>query len=489
MYYIGIDLGTTNVKLLLLDETGTILRSVSDTYPIEFPQPGWSQQRPEDWWTAIQSCMSQLLENIDASQVAAIGCGGQMHGLVVLDKEDKVLRPAILWNDGRTSSEVDFLNNLVGKQHLMQETANIAFAGFTAPKLLWMRKNEPELFNQIDKVMLPKDYINYLLTGKHVTDFSDAGGMLLLNVEKKDWSDEMLSLCNLTREQMPVLHESYDVVGTLLPEVAATLHLPETVKVVAGAGDNAAASVGTGIVQDGGCNISLGTSGTLFIASDRFTSIPGGSIHAFPHATGKYHVMGCILSAASCNAWFLNTIVGSGNYAEEDEIPDEALGNSHVYFLPYLMGERSPINDTDARGSFIGMSMDTTRLDMEQAVLEGVAFALKDCLEVIKAQGINVTSSGLCGGGSKSKIWRKIIANVLNLPLTLPKTEEGPAYGGALLAMVGDGLYSDVSSCCEALLSTVGTVEPDPVIAARYEEKYQTFKKLYPALKDIYKTL
>ncbi|MCF0135606.1 MAG: xylulokinase [Lachnospiraceae bacterium] len=487
MYYIGIDLGTTNVKLILLDEKGQICRSFSDTYPLDFPAPGWSEQSPEDWWEAVVKGLKTLTEGIPAKEIRGIGCGGQMHGLVVLDNEDRVIRPAILWNDGRTAEEVEFLNSVVGTGHLMKETANIAFAGFTAPKLLWMRKHEPENFKRICKIMLPKDYINYKLTGMHVTDYSDAGGMLLLDVEHRDWSEEMLSLCNIRREQMPKLYESYEVVGTLLPEVAAATGLEEETTVVAGAGDNAAAAIGTGTVKDGDCNISLGTSGTLFIASDRFTSVPGGSIHAFPHATGKYHLMGCMLSAASCNMWFCDDILKAASYAEEQaDISEEDLGRNHVMFLPYLMGERSPINDTNARGSFVGMRLDTTRKDMVQAVLEGVAFGLRDSLEVIKARGLKVETSGLCGGGSRSALWQKIIANVLGIPLTLPRTEEGPAYGGAMLAMVGTGLFADVPSCCEALLSLRGRVEPDPEITARYEKQYRKFRKLYPALKNFF---
>lgn len=490
MYYIGIDLGTTNVKLLLLNESGAIVKSVSDSYPIAFPHPGWSEQNPEDWWTAIQKALITITDGIDPSTIKGIGCGGQMHGLVVLDEEDRVIRPAILWNDGRTSEEVTFLNEVVGTSFLMKETANIAFAGFTAPKLLWMRKNEPENFRKIRRIFLPKDYINYKLTGQHVTDFSDAGGMLLLNAAKKDWSDEMLSLSSVNREQMPTLHESYDRVGTLLPEVASSLGLSQDTIVVAGAGDNAAAAIGTGTVKDGSCNISLGTSGTIFLSSDTFTSVPTGSIHAFPHATGKYHLMGCMLSAASCNAWFCDTILRSDDYDRESvEITEEKMGRNPIFFLPYLMGERSPINDTDARGAFIGMSMDSSRSDMLQAVYEGVAFGLRDSLEVMKDQGICITSSGLCGGGSRSRIWQSIVANVMNLPLTLPKTEEGPAYGGAMLAMVGSGAYPDILTCCDAILETRATILPDPEIAARYEERYQQYRSIYPALKNVFPKL
>lgn len=362
MLYIGIDLGTSAVKLLLMDGEGAIHKIVSREYPISFPHPGWSEQNPEDWLRETLDGIRELTQNCDKSQIAGIGAGGQMHGLVVLDENDQVIRPAILWNDGRTAKEVEYLNETVGRDKLSQYTANIAFAGFTAPKLLWMQENEPELFGRIVKIMLPKDYINYVLTGVHCTDCSDASGMLLLDVEHKCWSKEMLALCGVTESQMPKLFESYEPVGVLKAEIARQLELPETVKVCAGAGDNAAAAIGTGTVGNGRCNISLGTSGTIFISSDQFGVDPNNALHAFAHADGGYHLMGCMLSAASCNKWWQEEIAGTADYqAEQAKILQEHLGRGHVYFLPYLMGERSPINDTEARGTFIGLTMDTTR--------------------------------------------------------------------------------------------------------------------------------
>ena len=490
MYYIGIDLGTSAVKLLLVDEKGKIAGSVTKEYPLSFPQPGWSEQSPLDWWNAVVAGVKELLRPIDASEVKAIGCGGQMHGLVALDENDDVIRPAILWNDGRTDQEVDYLNNEIGKSVLSARTANIAFAGFTAPKILWMQNNEPENFKRIRKIMLPKDYINYRLTGVHSCDYSDASGMLLLDVAHKTWSKEMLDLCGVTETQMPKLFESYDVTGMLLPEAAKALGLSENVKVVAGAGDNAAAAVGTGTVKDGSCNISLGTSGTIFIASDKFGVDPFNALHSFAHANGRYHLMGCILSAASCNKWFCDEILKTKDYAgEQISITDDKLGSNRVYFLPYLMGERSPINDTNARGTFTGLSMDSTRADMLQAVLEGVAFAVRDCFEVAKALDIPIESSRLCGGGAKSPLWRKIVANVLNIRLEIPQAEEGPGFGGAMLAMVGDGAYPSVEACADALVHTAKVVDPDPAIAARYEAQYQKYRRIYPALKDTFAAL
>ena len=485
--YVGIDLGTSAVKLLLVDEQGTILNEVSREYPLIFPEPGWSEQRPEGWWTAVREALPELLRGFDPSEVAGIGAGGQMHGLVILDSEDRVIRPAILWNDGRTAEEVGYLNEEIGRKKLSELTANIAFAGFTAPKILWIRKHEPENFARIAKIMLPKDYINYCLTGVHSCDFSDASGMLLLDVEHKCWSEEMLKICGVTKKQMPALYESWQVTGTLKPRIAAELGLPETVKVVAGAGDNAAAAVGTGVVGEGGCNISLGTSGTVFISSERFGVDPNNALHAFAHADGGWHLMGCMLSAASCNKWLCEDVLGTSDYAgEQAGIRDEDLGRNHVFFLPYLMGERSPINDVDARGTFTGITMDTSRKDLVLAVLEGVAFAIRDSFEVARSLGLDIPRSRICGGGSKSPLWRKIFANVLGIPLDTVKTEQGPGYGGVMLAMVGCGCFTSVKEAAEALVEAGGTTEPDPALTTRYEEQYRKFRLIYPALKNIF---
>ena len=488
--YIGVDLGTSAVKLLLMDGKGNILNTVSKEYPLEFPHPGWSQQAPEDWKRAVFAGIPELLLGFDSKEVKGIGCGGQMHGLVILDEKDNVIRPAILWNDGRTAKQVDYLNNAVGKAVLSKRTANIAFAGFTAPKVLWVREEEPENFRRIAKLMLPKDYINYILTGVHSCDYSDASGMLLLDVEHKRWSQEMLALCGLREGQMPKLFESYEKIGEVRPEIAARLGLPEGVVVAAGAGDNAAAAVGTGVVGDGGCNISLGTSGTVFISSSRFGVDSTNGLHAFAHADGGYHLMGCMLSAASCNKWLMEEIYHTADYAaEQAPITEDKLGRNHVYFLPYLMGERSPINDTNARGTFIGMTMDTTRADLTQAVLEGVAFAIRDSVEVAKGLGISIPSSMVCGGGAKSELWKKILCNVLNIPLHSPASEQGPGMGGAMLAMVACGEYRSVKDACQAMVHIASTVEPEPALAERYEARYQQFRKIYPACKALFPEL
>lgn len=486
-FYIGVDIGTSATKLLLIDSEGMLHNTVVKEYPIEYPRPGWSQQEPEDWHRAVMEGIPELLIGFDVSKVAGIGCAGQMHGLVMLDEDDVVIRPALLWNDGRTEKETTFLNGQIGKEKLSQMTGNIAFAGFTATKLLWVKANEPNNFARIAKIMLPKDYINYILTGVHSSDYSDASGTLLLDVENKRWSREMLEICGISEAQMPKLFESYECVGTVKPEIAEALGIPASVKVCAGAGDNAAAAIGTGTVGEGACNISLGTSGTVFISSERFSADDNNALHAFAHADGGYHLMGCILSAASCNKWFCEDILQSSNYdAEQVAITDDMLGRNHVFFLPYLMGERSPINDTHARGTFTGLRMDTSREDMLQAVLEGVAFAIRDNLEVAKSQGIHITHSSLCGGGAKSPLWQRILGNVLDITITIPQTEQGPGYGAAMLAMIGAGEYSSVKACVDKLVRIRKTLPPDTEIAAHYNRQYEKFQEIYPAMKEVF---
>ena len=485
MYYIGIDLGTSAVKLLMTLKDGTIVGSVTKEYPLYFPHPGWSEQKPEDWVDAVWKGLKELLKGVDAGEVAGIGVGGQMHGLVVLDEEDRVIRPAILWNDGRTQKETDYLNQVIGKDVLSEETANIAFAGFTAPKILWMKENEPENFAKIRKIMLPKDYIAYRLTGVFSTDYSDASGMLLLDVRQKKWSRKMCEICGIDEAVLPKLYESDAVTGPVKPELAREFGFTDCVKVCAGAGDNAAAAVGTGVVGEGGCNISLGTSGTVFISSKEFKVDENNALHSFDHADGGFHLMGCMLSAASCNKWWMEEILKTDQYAKEQESISK-LGENHIFFLPYLMGERSPHNNPDARGTFIGLSMDSTREDMTQAVLEGVAFGLRDSVEIARSLGISLTKTRICGGGAKSPLWRKIVCNVLNLEVERVASEEGPGLGAAILAMVACGEYSSVEEAAKAVVKVKDSEKPDPRLVSKYEEKYQQFKMIYPACKPVF---
>lgn len=484
--YIGIDLGTSGTKFLLVAANGEILAENTQSYEVCYPHSGWSEQSPELWYKAALTGLKELLQGQDKSAVKGISFGGQMHGLVVLDKDDNVIRPCILWNDGRTEKQTKYLNEVIGKEKLSEYTGNIAFAGFTAPKILWMKENEPENFVKIAKIMLPKDYLAYKLSGSFCTDYSDASGMLLLDVKNRRWSQKMCDVCGISVQMQPKLYESYEVVGTLKKEIAEELGIFEGVKIIAGAGDNAAAAVGTGVVGEGGCNISLGTSGTLFVSATEYKEDKVNALHSFCHADGGWHLMGCILSAASCNAWWSDKILQTTDYAKEQDGLEKLLGKNDVYFLPYLMGERSPHNDVNARGAFIGMRPDTTRKQMTLAVLEGVTFALRDCLEAAKKNGIEVKKTKLCGGGAKSPLWRKIVANVMNLPVEILQTEQGPSYGGAMLAMVGCGEYKTVKDASQMIVKVKETVYPETETAQKYEARYQIFKSLYPALKNVF---
>ena len=475
-YYIGLDLGTSGLKGLLVDRLGNVIKESNESYPVHYPRDGWSEQNPEDWIVATRKIIKTLSQGVE-EDIKGISIGGQMHGLVILDEQDNVIRPAILWNDGRTQKQTDYLNDVIGKERLSALTANIAFAGFTAPKILWMKENEPENFAKIAKIMLPKDYVAYMLTGVHSSDYSDASGTLLLDVEHKCWSKDMCNICSVKEEWLPRLYESYEVTGKVLEEFG----LPNAV-FVAGAGDNAAAAIGTGTVKNGSCNISLGTSGTVFISGDTFSVDKKNALHAFAHANGKWHLMGCILSAASANKWWLEDILKTNDYA--GAIKDVSLGENSVYFLPYLMGERSPHNDVNARGAFLGMRANTTREEMNLAVLEGVAFALRDCVEVARSSGIIVSKTAICGGGAKSEVWKKIIANVLNAEVVSLETEQGPSYGAAILAMVGTGEYATVKEATDHIVKEKSSVLPEKDLTEKYEAKYQKFKKLYPCLKN-----
>ena len=484
--YIGIDLGTSGTKILLVNACGEVEKEVTKNYGVSYPKEGWSEQSPESWLTAAYEGVRELMDGVCADDVKGISFGGQMHGLVILDENDEVIRPCILWNDGRTQAQTDYLNTVIGKEKLSEYTGNIAFAGFTAPKILWVKENEPENFAKIAKIMLPKDYLAYKLTGVHSTDYSDASGMLLLDVQNKCWSAEMCDICSVKAEWLPKLYESYDVIGTLTKNAAKELGLSEGVIVTAGAGDNAAAAIGTGTVGGGACNISLGTSGTIFISGNSFSVDAKNALHSFAHADGKWHLMGCILSAASCRKWWLEDVLGTCDYAGDEK--EAACGESGVIYLPYLMGERSPHNDVDAKGAFIGLNAATTKGQMSRAVMEGVAFALKDCMEIAKAQGIDVKKTRICGGGAKSAVWKQIVANVLEIPVESLVTEQGPAYGAAMLAMVAAGEYADVIEAASKVVKAKDTVYPEEN-TEYYRKKYENFRRIYPALKEIFASM
>lgn len=473
MNYIGIDLGTSAVKIIATDSVGKIISEVTESYPLYSPHEGWSEQNPEDWYNATM----RGLKRLDVHNVAGISFGGQMHGLVILDKDDKVIRPCILWNDGRTEKETNYLNSLP----VAAFTGNMAFAGFTAPKLLWVKENEPENFVRIAKIMLPKDYLVYKFTDKFTTDYTDASGTLLLDVKNKRWSMDMCRICGINSFQLPELMESYNVAGTVKQSISSLFGWGN-VTVAAGAGDNAAAAIGMGCVGNGGCNISLGTSGTLFMSSDKFCLPANNALHSFAHADGKFHLMGCILSAASANEWWIKGILGA-DYKNADRAA-ALMGKNPVMFAPYLSGERCPHNDVNVRGAFVGLSHDTTKEQMSLAVLEGVAFALRDCLELVKECGVSVNTATICGGGANSELWRRMLSDILKVELYTAGTDQGPAYGAAILAMVACGEYNTVNEAIAHTVVRTSFVSPDKALADLYDTRYERFKAIYPCLKE-----
>ncbi|MCL2457194.1 MAG: xylulokinase, partial [Defluviitaleaceae bacterium] len=480
MISIGIDVGTSAVKLVAADENGNILKIVSREYPLYLYEDGRSEQDPCDWWKQTADALRELTDGV--GEIAAVSFSGQMHGLVLLDENDNVLRRAILWNDQRTQKQCDFLNNDVGRELLLQNAANIALTGFTAPKILWVKENEPEIFAKTKKIMLPKDYIAYKLSGVFATDFSDASGMLLLDVKNQDWSDKILEIVGVTRAQLPKLFHSYESIGNVSPKAAVETGLSSSVKVVIGGGDQAVGAVGSGVVSEGMCSVSLGTSGVLFVAADNFAvDTSPAAIHAFCHATGKFHFMGVTLAAAGSNKWWTEEILATNDYSSEQKNIFK-IGKNSVFFLPYLSGERTPHNDSFARGAFVGMNMTTTRAEMTQAVLEGVAFSLRDILTRVRDLGANVTTARIIGGGAKSALWCQMIADILRLRVEKMQSSEGPAFGAAILAMVGAGAYKNVEEACAALIKITETFSPNEDVSLEYDKRYPIYVNLYSAL-------
>ncbi len=479
-YYVGIDLGTSSVKALLLNSDGEVVSSVTKEYPLYFPLSGWSEQNPEHWYNQTVSALKELFESIDATQVRSFSFSGQMHGLVMLDSEDNVIRPALLWNDSRSQTQTDALNE--NKDFLLDNTANIAFAGFTLPKLLWVKENEPENYAKVSKVMLPKDYVAYRLSGELCTDVSDASGTLYFDVGNRCWSKEILERYGIKEEWLPKVLESDECAGTLKDAIASELGTGE-VKIIIGAGDNAAAAIGTGTVKDGDCNISLGTSGTIFTVSDKFSLDRESAIHSFCSASRNYHQMACMLSAAVCCNWWVEKVLRDGYDSVNSK--ENRLGENEVVFLPYLMGERSPLNDTKVRGMFYGMSLDTDKDDMSLAVLEGVAFSLRHNIDIIRDMGIHIKKSNVCGGGTKNKLWLKIISNVLGIELCIPANQEGASLGAALLAAKGVMTADEYTALEGKVYKTAETVTPQKELTEKYEAKYRKWRKLYPAVKNI----
>lgn len=478
--YIGIDLGTSSVKLLLIDDKGKIRKEVTKEYPLYYPQENWSEQNPEEWYDKTFEGLKDLVMGYE-NEIKAISFSGQMHGLVLLDAEDKIIRPAILWCDQRTSLECDEINSYFGKD-ILKLTGNTALTGFTAPKILWVKKNEPENFKKIKKILLPKDYLAFKLSGIYSTDVSDASGMLLLDVNKRKWSKKMLDFFNVKEEQLPKLFESYEVVGTLKGNLKDKLNLKNDIKIVAGGGDQAVGAIGVGAVKEGVLSVALGTSGVVFASSSKYVVDKDGRLHSFCHGNGEYHQMGVMLSAAASLKWWIEDVEKTNNYSKLLLEAEEAKFDKNLHFLPYLMGERTPHNNPFARGSLTGLNIQHKRGDITRGILEGITFGLKDILEIIKDINIDVKSVRVSGGGAKSEFWQQMIANIFEVNVDIVNSTEGPAYGAAILAMVGDGIYKDVNTACSTLIKVINSKVPNKTLEKKYREKYEIFKKLYPLL-------
>jgi xylulokinase len=486
--YIGIDLGTSGVKLIMVSKQGEVIASITKSYDLVIPKPMWTEQNPNDWYKQTIVGLKELIKGYE-KEIKAIGFSGQMHGLVILDEYDHVLRNALLWNDQRTIKEVDYLNQNIGIDELLNETGNIALTGLTAPKLLWIKNNEPEVFARIHKIMLPKDYLAYMLSGVFATDVSDVSGTLYYDVKNKAYSKKMLDILNITEEQCPKVYESYEKIGVLKNTLKHELGINQDVDIIIGAGDQAAGAVGIGIVNDGTASVSLGTSGVVFVASDQFKVDQDSFLQSYAHANGKYHMMGVMLNAAGSLNWWSEKIFQNYNYQDFFEKLEQTKIEDSLYFLPYLSGERSPINDPEATGVFFGLRLEHRKEHMDRAVIEGVTYALKQSFELIKNLGVDIDKVKITGGGAKSTIWSQMISDIFNVEVETIKIEEGPALGAAILAMVGNKAYPSVEAACSTIIKVKDSYEPNDVFAKVYEHKYQEFIKIYPVVKKLYKSL
>ncbi|MGL5543039.1 MAG: xylulokinase [Fusobacteriaceae bacterium] len=482
--YVGIDLGTSAVKLLLMDSSGNVIKTISKEYPLIFPKENWIEQDPDQW---IEKTFAGIKEFSKEERlgIKAISFSGQMHGSVFLNWEDKIIRPALLWCDQRTTEECKHLNEKFGKK-IIELTGNIALTGFTAPKILWLKNNEPKNFEKIQKIMLPKDYLAYRLSGVFSMDMSDASGTLLLDVKNRKWSSEMVEAVGITIDKLPKLFESYEVVGKILPNIAEELGLNSDVKIVAGGGDQAVGAVGVGVVKDGILSVALGTSGVVFANSSNYSADKEARLHSFCHGNGGYHQMGVMLSAAGALKWWVEGINKSKDYTQfvEKEAQNSKF-DKNIFFLPYLTGERTPHNDPDARGSFIGLNVQHERGDMTRAVIEGINFGLRDSLELIRGMKISTDVVRVSGGGAKSEFWKQMIADIFNSRVETVNSTEGPAFGAAILAAVGDGVFPSVDQACEKLIKVLDFKMPNSDSVKIYEEKYIKFRKLYPLLSKV----
>ncbi|MDI3482018.1 MAG: xylulokinase [Tepidanaerobacteraceae bacterium] len=492
MAYLGIDLGTSSVKIILMDETGKVMANLSKDYPIYYPQKNWAEQNPEDWWNSTKEGIREIITKIGtkAGEIKGIGLSGQMHGSVLLDKEGKILMPAILWCDQRTHEECEYITEKLGQANLTRYTGNKALPGFTAPKILWIKKYLPDVFEKVDHLLLPKDYIRYKLTGEYATEVSDASGTLMFDVENRKWSKEITEFMGLSGDILPQCFESFEVTGKVSQKAAEETNLRQGIPVVGGGGDQAAGAVGTGAVKSGIISVALGTSGVVFASQDTYSVDEKNRLHSFCHANGKWHVMGVMLSAASCLKWWAEEACKIPGKKGFDQLLSEAEkakpASEGIIFLPYLMGERTPYPDPDARGSFIGLNITHDRGYMTRAIIEGVSFGLRDSLEIIKTLGIPVKEVRVTGGGARSKLWRQVLADIFDTNVNMINATEGPAYGAAILAAVGTGQFASVEEACDELIKVTESVEPVEENKRKYDEVYQIYRNMYPVLNETF---
>lgn len=490
-YLIGVDVSTTATKALILDTQGNVLASAASEYSFETPRPLWSEQDPQLWWDGtIDSIRKAIaLAQIDPAAILGIGLTGQMHGLVLLDATGKVLRPAILWNDQRTAAECDEIRQLLGRQELIQETGNDALTGFTAPKIAWVRNHEPEVFRQVRHILLPKDYVRYRLTGEFAMDKADGSGTILFDLRQRNWSAKMLERLQIPAEWMPPTFEGPEITGYVTAKAATATGLRPGIPIMAGGGDQAAQAVGVGAVEEGIVALTLGTSGVIFATADKPFIEPDGRLHAFCHSVpNAWHLMGVMLSAAGSLRWYRDTVAPG---VEFEELVTRAApvpaGSEGLFFLPYLTGERTPYPDPLARAAFVGLTVRHTQPHLTRAVLEGVAFGLRDSFELMKSVGLSsIQQVRVSGGGARSALWRQILADVLNAELVTVNTTEGAAFGAAMLAGVGANVWQDVYRACQEVIHLTGSTTPNSVAVMNYQQQYALYRGLYPALKPTF---
>jgi xylulokinase len=500
-YLMGIDVGTTGTKTLLIREDGAVIAKAFEEYPLYTPQPGWAEQNPEDWWIATQKSIQKALKGsrVKAEEVKGLGLTGQMHGSVFLDDNKRILRPAILWCDQRTSLQCEEMTRKVGgRERLIQLTCNPAFTGFTAPKILWVRENEPRIYERALKVLLPKDYIRFMLTENYATDVADASGTLLLDVKKRKWSEEVLDALEIPMDMLPQVYESPEVTGEISEGASRATGLKRGTPVVAGAGDQAAGAVGNGVVQRGILSATIGTSGVVFAFSDDVRMDPEGRVHTFCHAVPhKWHIMGVMLSAGGSLRWFRDTLgtlevrmgelTGTDPYVFMDSEAVQAKpGCEGLIFLPYLMGERTPHSDPNAKGVFFGLTLRHKKQHLIRAIMEGVAYGMRDSLEIIRGLGVDIQQIRGSGGGARSNLWRQIQSDIYGTELATINVDEGPAFGAALLADVGSKVYGSVEEACQKTIRIVSRTLPKRENVMLYDKYYGIYKTLYPTLKGIF---